>query len=143
MPTFFYRDPVLFAKYSEKMDALQKKDYVQRVEDTDTEDTATIWYLTHFATKQDKFRVVYDGSACYKQNALNQHTLSGPDLLTHLTHVVARFRKGVIAFMANIAKCFFQVKLPVRQHDFFHVLWVNDGRIDGNVVVWWFTVHVW
>ena len=66
------------------MAALQKKGYVQHVEDTATEDTGRVWYLTHFTTRQNKFMVVYDGSACYKQTALNQHILSGPDLLTHL-----------------------------------------------------------
>ena len=81
----FYQDLFLFAKYSEKMAALQKKGYVQRVKDTDTQDTRTIWYLMHFATKQNKFRMVYDGSTCYKQNVINQHILSGPDLLTPLT----------------------------------------------------------
>ena len=139
----FHRDPVLFTKYSEKMADLQKKGYVERVEHPETTNTGNVWYLTHFATKQNKFRIVYDGSACFKNNVLNRHILSGPDLLTPLTHVVARFRKGAIAFMADIAECFFQVKLPVRQRNFFRILWLEDGRIDGAVEVWRFTVHVW
>ena len=48
------------------MAALQKKGYVQRVEDMDTVDTGRIWYLAHFATEKNKFRLVYDGSACFK-----------------------------------------------------------------------------
>ena len=115
------------------MAALLKKGYVQRVEHTNREDTATIWYLTHFATNQNKFRIVYDRSACYKNKALNQHILLGLDLLTPLMHVVARFRKWTIAFMADITECFFQVKLSVHQRDFFCVMWVDDGRIEGNV----------
>ena len=43
--------------------------------------------------------------------------------------------------MADIAECFFWVKLPVRQRDFFCVLWVEDGRIDGNIEAWRFTVQ--
>ena len=115
---------------------LQKKGYVEQpVDDADVEVTSRIWYLTHFATRQSKFRVVYDGSAHHRQNALNQHILSGPDLLTPLMHVFAHFCKGAIAFMADIAECFFQVKLLVHQRDFFRVLWVEDGCLSGNIKV--------
>ena len=92
------------------------------MKEEDTLNPNPIGYLTHFPTKQSKFWVVYDGSAKYEGTCLNDHILSGPDLLQPLTHVLSRFRKGKIVFMVDITDCFFQILLPHKCHDMFQIL---------------------
>ena len=64
-------------------------------------------------TSQAKKRIVYDGKSEYNRVCINYVIMTGPDLLNRLVHVLARFRKGNHALMADITKCFFQIKLPV------------------------------
>ena len=65
------------------------------------------WYLPFFVTKQDKPRVVYDGAAKVGGTCLNQAVLAGPNLLNNLMEVLARFRLGKFACIADLSKCFF------------------------------------
>ena len=59
-------------------------------------------YLPYFLTSQDKPRIVYDGSATVDGRCINDCILSGPDLLNSLTDVLAKFRLGQYALMADI-----------------------------------------
>ena len=66
-----------------------------------------LWYLPYFVTRQEKARVVYDGSATVSGASLNDAVLSGANLLNDLVEVLIRFRLGKYACMADLSKCFF------------------------------------
>ena len=101
-------------------------------------------YLPYFLTSQDKPRIVYDGSATVDGRCINDCILSGPDLLNSLTDVLAKFRLGQYALMADITKCFFQVLLPEKQQDYFRILWYKDDDVQqGQIESYKFTRHVW
>ena len=58
--------------------------------------------------------------------------------------MLARFRKGKYALIADITKCFFQIKLPVAQKDLCRLLWFeNDEVHKGKLVPFRFCVHPW
>ena len=65
-----------------------------------------------FVRKQDKPRVVFDGTAKFQGSALNDAILFGVNLLNNLVEVWAGFRVGKHACMADLSKCFFQVSFP-------------------------------
>ena len=68
--------------------------------------------------------------------------MTGLDLLNPLVHVLARFRKGKYALMADITKCFFQIKLPVAQRDLCRLLWFENNDVHkGKLVSFRFCVH--
>ena len=67
------------------------------------------WYLPFFVTKQDKPRVVFDGTAKLQGSALKDAVLSGVNLLNNLVEILTKFRVGKYACMADLSKCFFQV----------------------------------
>ena len=70
--------------------------------------------------------------------------MTGPDLLNPLVQVLAWFRKGKYTLMADITKCFFQIKLPVAQRDLCRLLWFeNDDVHKGKLVPFCFCVHPW
>ena len=64
-------------------------------------------YLPYFITNQAKLRVIYDVSAKWSRWSINDFIYSGPDMLNILAYVLARFRIGKYAIMADITKCFF------------------------------------
>ena len=103
-----------------------------------------LWYLPYFVTRQEKARVVYDGSATVSGASLNDAVLSGANLLNDLVEVLSRFRLGKYACMADLSKCFFQVAMPVEQRDLFRIIWCKNSDFEGGEPqMFQFTRHVW
>ena len=103
-----------------------------------------LWYLPYFVTRQEKARVVYDGSATVSGASLNDAVLSGANLLNDLVEVLIRFRLGKYACMADLSKCFFQVAMPVEQRDLFRIIWCKNSDFErGEPQMFQFTRHVW
>ena len=91
---------------------------------------------TYFVTSQTKKRIVYDEESEYKWVCVNDVIMTGPDLLNSLAHMLARLRKGKYALIADITKCFFQMKLPEAQRDLCRLLWfekddVHNGKLSS------------
>ncbi|XP_073728111.1 uncharacterized protein [Misgurnus anguillicaudatus] len=89
------------------------------------------WYIPHHGIyhpkKPDKLRVVFDCSAKYKNTSLNEHLLTGPDMINNLTGVLLRFRKHPIAVTCDIEKMFHQFHVPERDRDYLRFLWWTNG----------------
>ena len=112
--------------------------------DKNENDSYKKWYLPFFVTKTAKPRVVYDGAATVGGKSLNRAVLAGENLLNGLVDVLMRFRMGKYACVADVSKCFFQIKLPLDQQDWFHIIWFKDNNVDiGEIQTFRFTRHVW
>ena len=99
--------------------------------------------MPHFVSSQAKKRTVYDGRSEYKGIYVNEVIMTGPDWLNSQSHVLARFRIGKYALMADITKCFFQIKLPEAQKDLCCLLWFeNDNVRECKLVPFRFCVHL-
>ena len=76
--------------------------------------------------------------------SINQAVLAGQNLLNGLVDVLMRFRLGSYACVSDVSKCFFQIKLPRGQQNWFHIIWFKNNNIDGGETkVFRFTRHVW
>ena len=96
------------------------------------------------ANNSAKSRVVCDGAAMIGGVSINQAVLAGENLLNGLVDVLMRFRLGRYACVSDISKCFFQIKLPRSQQNWFHIIWFKNNDIDGGETkVFRFTRHVW
>ena len=116
----------------------------QWIEPVDVDSDKPMWYLPYFVTKTTKPRVVYDGSAVFDGVSLNQVVLAGENLLNNLVDVLIPFRLGKFACVADLSKCFFQVKIPPDQQNLFRLIWFKDSEmLSGDVQVYRFTRHVW
>ena len=87
-----------------------------------------VWYIHHgiyHPKKPDKIRVVFDCSATFGGESLNNHLLQGPDLTNKLIGVLCRFHIEQIAIICDIEKMFFQFKVkPEPEHrDLLRFLW--------------------
>ena len=72
-----------------------------------------VYYIPHHGVyhpkKPGKLRVVFDCSARYQGQSLNDHLLSGPDLTNDLFGILCRFRLHPVAVMCDVEKMFHQL----------------------------------
>lgn len=94
----------------------------------------TVWYLPHFGVyhpkKPNKIRVVFDCSAEFKEEILNQQLLQGPDLTNNMVGVLCRFRKERVAFMCDIEGMFHQVRVNPEHRNYLRFLWYDEGDLE-------------
>ncbi|CAH2090792.1 unnamed protein product [Euphydryas editha] len=80
--------------------------------------------------KPGKVRIVHDAAARTAGTSLNDHLLTGPDLLRSLTGVLMRFRQHRYAVTADIAEMFMKIGVRSEDRDALRYLWRGDRR-DG------------
>ena len=137
------RDALLADLVTTAIRELKQNNYIVAVH-KDDEASGQHNYLPYFLTTQVKPRIVYDGSARWKGQCINELIHSGPDQLNMLSHVLSRFRLGRFALMSDLSKCFLQILLPKDQQDLFRILWyAQDDIISGQIEEFKFTRHVW
>lgn len=104
------------------------------------------WYIPHHGLyhpqKPDKLRVVFDASAKYKGNSLNDHLLSGPDLLNNLNGVLLRFRRHQVALLCDIEKMFHQFHVYEDDRDYLRFLWWKNGNLSAEPEEYRMKVHL-
>ena len=129
--------------YAEFMTNMIDKGYAE-IAPTQVE-TDEVWYIPHHGVyhpkKPEKIRVVFDCSAVFKNQSLNQHLYQGPDLTNNLVGVLCRFRKESVAFMCDIEAMFYQIKVNPEHRDLLRFLWWKDNDTESEVVEYRMTVH--
>ena len=113
--------------------------YEERVPSEDlSRNDGRMWYVPHHGVyhprKKDTIRVVFDCSAEYDGESLNQHLLSGPDMTNGLVDVLCRFRQEPICVMCDLEAMFHQVRVRSDCRDFLQFFWWEDGDVNGNPV---------
>ena len=83
---------------------------------------------------------------------MNDHLLSGPDLLNNLVGVLLRFREGKYAAVSDIEQMFHQINVRPEDQDLLRLLWRDDktkaiedhimcvqvfGKIDSACIAYW------
>ena len=92
--------------------------------------------LPHHAVYKDgKVRVVFDAAAGRPNQSLNDHLLTGPNLIADLTGVLLRFRTKSVGVTADIEKAFLQLSLHSEDRDVTRFLW-REKATDRNPVVY-------
>jgi hypothetical protein len=127
----FRKDPVLAEAYRTKIREYEEKGYAVVL--TPSEEAAEHnrkWYLPHFAVqnpnKPNKIRVVFDAASKCRGVSLNDHLLSGPDLLTSLVGHIQRFREGKVAIAADIQEMFLRIKMRAEDQYSQLFLWKQE-----------------
>ncbi|XP_028417981.1 uncharacterized protein LOC114542688 [Dendronephthya gigantea] len=130
-----FMQKVIDSGYAEKVPVQQRK-----VTDK------PVWYIPHHGVyhpkKPNKIRVVFDCSAQFHGESLNNHLLQGPDLTNNLTGVLCRFRSEPVAVMCDIEAMFYQVKVPEACRDFLRSLWWENGDTSKEPEEYRMTVHL-
>ncbi|KAI3351066.1 hypothetical protein L3Q82_005633 [Scortum barcoo] len=138
------RDERYKRQYVESMEEVIERGEAEQVEDGGSEGER--WYIPHHgvrhAKKPDKLRVVFDCSARYKGTSLNDHLLSGPDMLNNLCGVLIRFRQHPVALMCDIEKMFHQFHVDEADRNYLRFLWWKKGDLNAQPSEFRMKVHL-
>lgn len=89
------------------------------------------WYIPHHGVfnpqTPNKLRVVFDCSAKYEGQSLNDYLLQGPDLTNTLVGVLCRFRNEPIAIVCDIEQMFHQFRVNYEHRNYLRFLWWENG----------------
>ena len=100
-------------------------------------DSKVIWYLLHRFVinpkKPDRLRRVYDASAKFMGQSLNDKIYTGPDLLSSLFGVFLRFYKGRIAMTADVKEMYRMLRLPDNEKPAMRFLWRDSLEEEPSV----------
>ncbi len=120
--------------------------YAEEVAPIDVKSDKKVWFIPHHGVyhpkKPRKIRVVFDCSAEFEGQSLNQNLLQGPDLTNNLVGVLGRFRKEPVAVMCDIESMFCQVRVAKQHRDLLRFLWWKDGDSLKDPVEFRMTVHL-
>lgn len=138
------RNDVFRKDYQEFMSNLFSQGYAEEVGTTDVNDS--VWYIPHHGVyhpmKPNKIRIVFDCSARYQGDALNDHLLQGPDLTNGLVGVLCRFRQEAIALMCDVEAMFHQFRVQQEHRRYLRFLWWKDGDIESKPTEFHMNVHI-
>ena len=94
------------------------------------------WCIPHHGVnhskKPDKIQIVFDCSAEFKGESLNDHLLQGPDLTNTSIGVLSRFCQEPVAFMCDDEQTFHQFKVNEEHHDCPRALWWENADYERN-----------
>ena len=115
------------------------KGYAEQVNPTETESCKRVWFIPHHGVyhpkKPGKIRVIFDCSAEFEGQSLNQSLLQGPDLTNNLVG-------EPVAVMCDIESMFCQVQVTEQHRDLLRFLWWKDGNLLQEPVVYRMRVHL-
>ena len=63
-------------------------------------------------SKSTPVRIVFNSSAVFQGDKLNDYWMKGPDLLNDLFGVLLRFRKNQAAMLGDISKMYHRILIP-------------------------------
>ncbi|CAB0031154.1 unnamed protein product [Trichogramma brassicae] len=131
----FNRNPSLRVEYSSAITQMIESNQMRKV-DIPPENYGMHYFLPHHAVVKEsstttRVRPVFNASA---RNAsgqlLNEHLMTGPNLLPQLVLVLAHWRCYPIAFVADVSKMYLQVRLHPEDWKLQSILWREDPRKD-------------
>ena len=105
-----FRDGELERAYQGVIEDYLEKKYIRKVlQDESVPETE--WFLPHFpVVKPDrattKVRVVFDGSAAFEGNSLNNESFPGPKLQSNVFDVLVGFRQELVALIGDISQMY-------------------------------------
>ena len=104
------------------------------------------YYLPLFGVyhpkKPDKIRGVFDSSAKFNDESLNDKLLSGPDFTNSLLGIILRFRQDEFPITADIECMFYQFFVDEKDRNFLRFFWYKDNCFENPLIEYRMTVHV-
>ena len=129
--------------YFKNMNDFISRGYAEKVNPSNADN---IWYIPHHGVyhpqKPDKVRVVFDCSAKFKGESLNDYLLQGPDLTNSLLGVLCRFRQEQIAIVCDIEQMFLQFRVKSEHRNYLRFLWWDDNDTTKDPCEYRMNVHL-
>ena len=112
----------------------------------DTPDDSSISYIPHHEVyhprKSEKIRVVFNCSAKFRDTSLNDHLLTGSDLINALPGVLCRFCEHHIVLTCGIQRMFHHFHVSPRDRDFLRFFWWENRDTKTKPKEYRIQVHI-
>ena len=123
--------------YSTFMSNVNQAGYAKRAPPSELErKDGMAWCIPHHGVnhskKPDKIQIVFDCSAEFKGESLNNHLLKGSDPTNTSIGVLSRFCQEPVAFMCDDEQTFHQFKVNEEHHDCPRALWWENADYNRN-----------
>lgn len=134
----FANNPEIKERYAKSIEDDIEKGYVKKLSKDEVQcDSSVVWYLPHRFVinpkKPDRLRRVYDASAKFMGQSLNDKIYTGPDLLSSLFGVFLRFCEGRIAMAADVKEMYHMLHLPDSDKPAVRFLWRESSEEEPSV----------
>ena len=127
------RSPDVAEAYSKCIEQYVQKGYVTKVKEP--EGSTSRWFLPHFPVLRPdkdttKVRIVFDASARYEGQSLNDRIHQGSKLQRELFDVLLRFRRQPVAVVCDIAEMYLRIGIAPDDKPYHRFLWrgIDQGR---------------
>ena len=125
-----HRSPDVAQAYNKCIEQYSVKGYITKIQEP--ERSTSRWYLPHFPVikpekETTKVRIVFDASARYKGQSLNDLIQQGPKLQRDLFDVLLRFRRQPVALVCDIAEMYLRIGIAPEDQPFHRFLWRGMG----------------
>ena len=128
------QDPQLEDRYNAALKEMEQAGIIHEVP-VEELSVATSFYMPHRPVVREssvstKVRPIFDCSAKGPNGvSLNDCLETGPCMLASLVEILMRFRRWVVAVIADIQKAFLMIKVDVTDRDVHRFLWHSEGRV--------------
>ena len=134
----FENNPEIRERYAQSIQDDVQKGYVKKLSEAELQSESKItWYLLHRFVinpkKPDRLRRVYDASAKFMGQSLNDKIFTGRNLLSSLCGVLLRFCEGRIAMAADVKEMYHMLRLPERDKPSMRFLWRESPEEEPSV----------
>ena len=133
----FKNDPEMKERYAKSIQDDIGKGYMRKLSEEVCTDSKVTWYLPHRFVinpkKPDRLRRVYDASAKFRGQSLNDKMYTGPDYLSSLFGVLLRFCEGRIALAADVRKIYHMLRLRESDQLAMRFLWRESPSEEPSV----------
>uniref|UniRef100_A0ABD2X276 Peptidase aspartic putative domain-containing protein n=1 Tax=Trichogramma kaykai TaxID=54128 RepID=A0ABD2X276_9HYME len=127
------KNPALYEDYKNTMRQMIRADQMRKIK-IKPQDTQAHYFLPHHAVVKEsstttRVRPVFNASARNASgHSLNEHLMTGPNLLPHIVLVLAHWRRYPVAFVADVSKMYLQARLHPEDWKFQSILWREDPK---------------
>ena len=129
----FENNPEIRERYAQSIQDDVQKGYVKKLNEAELQsESKKTWYLPHRFVinpkKPDRLRRVYDASAKFMGQSLNDKIFTGPNILSSLFGVLLRLCEGRIAMAADVKEMYHMLRLPERDKPSMRFLSLSRPR---------------
>ena len=129
--------------YCEQIEDMISRGVAKKLSEKEVKDyVGPVYYVSHHEVmKPDSAstpcRIVFNSSANYMGQNLNEYWLKGPDMLNNLLGVLLRFRENHVGFVGDVRKMYHSVQLSESDQHTHRFLWrdLEQGRKPDTYVI--------
>ena len=115
--------------YNDQIAEMNSMNFAQKLSEAEVNSyKGPVHYVSHHAVirpekKSTPLRIVFNSSAVYQGQCLNDYWMKSQDLLNNLFGVILRFREKGIAIVGDISKMYHRILIPEQDQHVHRFLW--------------------